>query len=419
VRGARAALLAALLAVGAAGCGQHHDARDKRLVYADAQGRGGSCSDARDAGQAASPDTPVCTLARALKLVSRGGTVVVRAGRYPAVTLDAQWRSPGVSVRAADAERPSVAGVALARGAGGLRLQGLVVPGGIVLAEDTHDVTISGCDITSAGDAITLLPGTHDVRIEASRIRSPHGDGIVFSGQSRRPGAPNPGAPATAPISRIAIRGNRLYEIGVDAIRPANFRDVVVESNEISGLEETGDHSDVLQSVMGGDGLVFRRNYVHDNTGQGFFIKDGLVRDATVEGNVFVRNRLRGKSVAGFSSAGYQIAVYETQGLRLLDNTVWDDDLGVSVGGDVTKAIVRGNVFSDMVIDTSTSPAGRSAPDVAQRGNVIAGGWNWGARGLGDRRGPVRFRDVPAGDYRAAGDLPAGADLRLAGRRKR
>ena len=150
---------------------------------------------------------------------------------------------------------------------------------------------------------------------------------------------------------------------------------------------------------MGGDDLVFRRNFVHDNTGQGFFIKDGLVRRARIEDNVFVRNQLHGKSPAGFPSAGFQIAIYETTGLRLLRNTVWDNDLNVALGGNVRDAVVRGNLFEDMVADTD---AGGGRPGVRQDYNLIAGGWNWGARGRHDIRRRPRFVAPARLDYRLA-----------------
>ena len=87
------------------------------------------------------------------------------------------------------------------------------------------------------------------------------------------------------PISRVVIRGNRLDDIGTDAIRPANFDDLLVEGNDITGVVESGDHSDALQVVWGGRNLRVRNNVIHDIQGQGLFIKDGLVTGAVIEGN--------------------------------------------------------------------------------------------------------------------------------------
>ena len=49
---------------------------------------------------------------------------------------------------------------------------------------------------------------------------------------------------------------------------------MLIEGNEITGVRENGNHSDCLQTVWVGDHLVFRKNYLHDNRCQGFFVKD-------------------------------------------------------------------------------------------------------------------------------------------------
>ena len=395
----RAGALGAVLALACAGCSSGTPAAPKprvgTAVWVDGGAR--SCSDLRSAAAARSPARPLCSIARAIAVAPAGWTVAVRAGRYPALTARGHARGKPVTVTGRG--RVVVDSVRVPGGAGNLRLDRLTIPGGVHFAEGgAHDVTISRSEISAAGDAISLNWGTHDVRIVRNHIRA-SASGIVFNSQSHRPGAPNADAPELAPISRVLIRGNHLDRIGTDALRPANFRHVTIEGNEISGLRESGEHSDVLQVVMGGDDLVFRRNFVHDNTGQGFFIKDGLVRGARVEDNVFVRNQLRGPSPAGFPSAGFQIAIYETTGLRLLRNTVWDNDLNVALGGNVRDAVVRGNLFEDMVADTD---AGGGAPGVRQDYNLIAGGWNWGARGRHDIRRRPRFVDPARLDYRLA-----------------
>jgi hypothetical protein len=302
--------------------------------------------------------------------------------------------------------------VTIARPGSGSRLERLDVRGGVTLADGgVHDIAITRSRITGPGDGVYMGPGAKRVRIADNTITAPKGDGVVLNSQSHRPGAPNPDLPALAPIDDVTISGNHLYDIGADAVRPANFGRVVVEGNEIEGLEETGDHSDALQSVMGGRELIFRRNFVHDNTGQGFFIKDGLVDHAVVEGNLFVRDRMAGHRKTA-DTGGFQIAVYETTELELRDNTVWDVDLGVAVGWNVGGATVEGNLFQDMIIDPGTGdPAAH--PPIEQSGNLIAGGWNWGAR-PGDVKGPPDFVDAAGGDYRLAGGGRYGADRTLA-----
>ena len=63
-------------------------------------------------------------------------------------------------------------------------------------------------------------------------------------------------------------------------------------------MRENGNHSDCLQTVWVGDHIVFRKNYLHDNRCQGFFVKDqaslggvsGPIHGLRVEDNLFLRN---------------------------------------------------------------------------------------------------------------------------------
>jgi hypothetical protein len=346
----------------------------------------------------------VCSIRRALAQAEPHTRIELAPGRYPALTLR---RPPQPGVRIDGGGKAVLASLHVEAGGGGVDFSGLTIPGGVVI-DGGRDVSITDSRITGPGDAVSLGPGTRRIGLDGNDITAPHGDGIVFNSQSHRPNAPNASAPATATIEGVTIRRNRIHDINVDAIRPANFARVLVEDNEIWGLQETGDHSDALQVVMGGRDITFRRNYVHDNTCQGFFIKDGLVDHAVVEDNLFVRNRLTGPSPAGFKTAGFAIAVYETTGLELRHNTVWDGDLGVSVGWNVGHATVVGNLFQDMVIDPGTGdPAAH--PPIDQHDNLIAGGWNWGAHGRGDVKSKPLFRDESAGDYRLTGGASYGA----------
>ena len=65
-----------------------------------------------------------------------------------------------------------------------------------------------------------------------------------------------------------------------------------------------------------------------------------------------------------------------------------------------------------MVIDTGADDAW---PRIDQDHNLIAGGWNWGARGVGDISTPPRFVDPARSDYRLVGG-GYGADARVAER---
>jgi hypothetical protein len=66
----------------------------------------------------------------------------------------------------------------------------------------------------------------------------------------------------------------------------------LIEGNEFTNVRENGNHSDCLQAVWVGDHLVYRRNYLHDNRCQGFFVKDqdDPVDSVIAEDNLFLRN---------------------------------------------------------------------------------------------------------------------------------
>ena len=181
------------------------------------------------------------------------------------------------------------------------------------------------------------------------------------------------------PISRVIIRGNHLDAIGTDAIRPANFDDLLVEGNDLTGVVESGDHSDALQVVWGGRNLRVRNNVIHDIQGQGLFIKDGLVTGAVIEGNQLLRGR-----------SEPQIALYETEGLRLRHNTVRDAQYGVTLGDHLRDAVVEHNVFSDFTVD---GDPGRLASQLREDHNVLGPSWNWADQG---RAGPHTKR-LPGG----------------------
>ena len=73
---------------------------------------------------------------------------------------------------------------------------------------------------------------------------------------------------SSAPSARTRSTLNRYHDANGDGIG------VLIEGNEITSVRENGNHSDCLQTVWVGDHIVFRKNYLHDNRCQGFFIKD-------------------------------------------------------------------------------------------------------------------------------------------------
>lgn len=94
----------------------------------------------------------------------------------------------------------------------------------------------------------------------------------------------------------------------------SGWKDWTITNNEITGVYESGDHSDCLQSYAGGSGMVFSGNYEHDNLCQGFFIKDGAASNVTFSNNLFIK---------GLGS-GDTTNLYQVANLQVRNNTIAD-----------------------------------------------------------------------------------------------
>ena len=332
-------------------------------------------------------------LAAAVASAPNGSTICVPEGSYPATTLTAA-RSGFVRVAAKPGATVTFADLNFGPSASYIRIQGLHVNGQVSLAEQAaHHIDITWSWIVGG---VSVKWGGHDVVVEHNDIRSPSGNGVELISQQPSPGSPGGGVNALPPVERITIRGNKLHDIGTDGLFMGNYRDIMVEDNEISGLNETGQHTDALQSVYGGSRLTFRGNYVHDNRGEGFFVKDGQAKDLVVEDNLFVRTRDL-----------WQISFYNSipeqtpYGARIVRNTIWDSNLPINVLGTENRSVyIHNNVFNNMYVENQ---AARSQIDQSQ--NVIPGQ----GRQPGDVAGPVGFVNPGANDYRlAAPPFPAG-----------
>lgn len=399
--GVLALAAAALLAWGGPGATRLKAVRAQSpaTLYVDRGSLGGACSDARGAAGAAAPATPLCSITRALAAAPPGAKVLVRAGSYPALSAGGR-RTSSVTVAAYGAEAVSLPSISIAGGAGFLRFEGLHLTGAgrgaaFTIGDNAHDIQLVSTEVDDSDDAIIVRPGASNVLFEGNDIssRAPGatngGIGLAFASTSTLPGSP-PGEENDPPISNVTIRNNHFHDIGIDAIRPSNFVNLVVEGNDMEGVKENGEHCDVLQVTFGGRGFVFRDNYIHDNQGQGLFIKDGEVTNALVENNVFVHNSLE-----------ITVQFYDTVNLTLVNNTVWDNESNVLLRAGIRNVVVRNNLFQRLDVD-STSEA---AATVHQDYNVIGGG-NWGARGPHDVKGTPKFVNAAGDDYRLAAGSP-------------
>jgi hypothetical protein len=386
--GALAGVAAALLM---AGCGGGGPPSGPRGMVLHVDGDRSRCDDGRSAGQARSAQTPLCSIERAVRLAPVDATVVVAPGSYAALELSRR-HAAGLRIRSDGTGPVRLPRIAVSNDASEVAFEGLELAGSpdgptFDIEPAAHDVRLLRSRVAATrNDAIVLREGVSRVTIAGNLIHtSGAGSGVTFASTSTLPGSP-PGAPNQAPIRDVAIRANHFDGIAIDAIRPANFDRLLIEGNEIEGVVERGQHADAVQTVFGGRELVVRDNFIHDNVAQGVFVKDGRVTGAVIEGNVIVRNR-----------AEIALQLYDTVGVRIAGNTVWDNDENVALRAGVRDVVVTRNIFQDMVVDDPAS----AARDVRQDHNLVGGGWNWGARGPHDISTPPTFVD-PGRSYRLA-----------------
>jgi hypothetical protein len=386
--------LAALLALIVAGCGSKA-APPQATLHVDADRS--RCDDKRSAAQARAPDKPLCTIARAMKLAGNGTVIALAPGSYPPLEAGGA-RDAWVTIQGDGGAR--IPRITVSEGASHLAFSGLQLTGSpagptFEIAAGAHDVRLERSRVQAQRqDAVVLAAGANHVTIAGNRIHTVGtGSGVTFGSTSTLPGSP-PGAQPEAPISDVAIRANHFDGIATDAIRPTNFVRLTIDGNEIEGLVENGQHADAVQTVFGGRDLVVRNNFIHDNRAQGLFIKDGQVTNALIEGNVIVHNK-----------AELALQLYDTVGVRIVNNTVWDNELNVALRTGVRDAVVSKNLFENMVVEDPAS----AAAEVHQDHNVIAGGWNWGARGPHDVTTVPAFVNRGAEDYRLRSGCSSGA----------
>ncbi len=252
-----------------------------------------------------------------------GKVICLGNGHYGKLELSAEKHAPGVTVRAAHPGQATIDGAELS----GSNLK---------LARFRID------------DEVVIEPGSRKISVLHNRI-----SGGYFGVEA--------GPTTSTNISDTTIRGNLFAgPFGEDAIRLNRYHDsgdrdpygVLIEGNEIRGVRENGNHSDCLQSVWGGDGLYFRRNYLHDNRCQGFFVKDqpAPVAHVVLEDNLMLRNDAPcAPAVVGYCGPPEIVQIVgPTRGVRLSSNTIWTPGNDTPVGfraGPFGRITVTGNVL--------------------------------------------------------------------------
>jgi hypothetical protein len=286
---------------------------------------GGSENDALAGARVATKDSGGCdvtvtgleAVGSEVDAAASGTSVCLADGDYGELELDADMSGGDVTVRAENPGQATIAGADLS---------------GSHLALAEFDVK----------GEITIEPGSRKISVLHNRI-----SGGYFGVEA--------GPTTTTSISDTTIRGNKFVgPFGEDAIRLNRYHDsgdpdhygVLIEGNEITNVRENGQHSDCLQSVWGGDGLYFRRNYLHDNRCQGFFINDQpeAVSNVVIADNLMLRNAAPCDPPDSGCGPPLIVQIFgPTEGIRLTRNTIW-------TSGNASPFAVREGPFGRIVV---------------------------------------------------------------------
>ena len=344
------------------------------------------------------PPTSGCTttvsstsaLTSALSSATPGSVLCLADGSYAKLTLSASKAAPGVTVRAANPAGATIAGASLA--GSNLTLARFVITNGVQVMGGASGMTIDHNRITGGGQGIDMPTSStmvNDTKIIGNKLIGPFGED--------------------------AIHLNRYHDANGDGIG------VLIEGNEITNVRENGNHSDCLQTVWVGDHIVFRKNYLHDNRCQGFFIKDqdslgnpaGPVEGITVENNLFVRNQEPcGPPLTSCGQPNYFQVFGPYSGFRMTRNTIWGDS-GNSVaalrGGTSPDTVISGNVIYKLWTDTNMTATAVTDNTVCI---LEAGsGGSWPSSRAGETRScSLSFQGTATDDYRLVGGGDRGVD---------
>ncbi len=271
--------------------------------------------------------------------------VCLPAGAYEHLTLSGT-HTGNVTIEPSPGAEASLAGVTIAASASYVTVHNFTITGGVSIGEGASHVTVDHNDINGEG------PGGDGEGVETLGVNCSAPNAPVYEGCVSSP-----------PSTYITISGNRIHGFGQgeteDAIHLNNWQHVSVTANDLYDLEEQGNHTDALQSVWGGSGLLFERNYEHDNQSQGFFISDGDVSEVKVADNLFLRNNNRGLEENN-------VQVFNTADFTMTNNTAWDgqgDLLRAEAAAEPLTATVERNVEEVFNVFANGGPEYRLTED--------------------------------------------------------
>ena len=303
-------------------------------------------------------------------------------GTYGKLTLSASKAKPGVIVQAQNAGQATIAGASMS---------------GSYLTLARFNVT----------DEVTMQPGATGMSVDHNRITGGY-MGV------------NAGPTSSTQINDTRITNNKLVgPFGEDAIRLNRYHDsdgdgigVLIEGNEITGVRENGNHSDCLQAVWTGDHIVYRKNYLHDNRCQGFFIKDqaslggvsGPISGISVEDNLFVRdNEPCAPEASGCGQPSYFQVFGPYSGFTMRRNTFWGgDQVAVFQEGTGSDSKIENNVIYRLWTNTNMSVATYANNTRCKRETSAGGSWPSSTLGETVTCSPA-FNNAAADDLRLIG----------------
>jgi hypothetical protein len=325
--------------------------------------------------------TSVSAARSAVSAAAAGSTVCLSNGSYGEVTLNASKAAPGVTLRAQNPGGATIEGATLS--GSHLTLARFIVSNGVVISPGANSMTVEHNRITGGGEGVDACPTEKTW------------------------------------CSEMKIIGNQLIgPFGEDAIHANRYHGLLVEGNEITGVRENGAHSDCLQTVWRGDHLSFKRNYLHDNRCQGFFVKDqtlstpeipgGPVEGITVEDNLFLRNKQPCGAPLGPSECGqpmYFQLVGPYSGFVMKRNTIWGDGVDSIAAfreGTGSDSLIENNVIYRLWTDTNMSPATLRNNTDCLRETGAGGSWS---TPTGETKAcSLSFANTATDDYRISGE---------------
>jgi hypothetical protein len=313
----------------------------------------------------------------AVEAAATGAVVCLANGSYGKLELDAA-KAGEVVIQPATSGAATIAGAQLS--GDNLTLEGFTITDAIDVMPSSSHMTVQFNHVSGGYFGVDAGP-TDDVSVNDVTIRS-----NTFVG----------------PFGEDAIRLNR-YHDGNDA----DAYGALVEGNEFTKVRENGQHSDCLQTGWVGDHLVFRRNYLHDNHCQGFFVKDQetAIDSILAEDNLFVRNDEPCADEAPDCGWSADFQVFGPVGaFRASHNTIWNGVFALRSEG--TMATWGSTTVTDSVIYKVYSDVAAPFANYAASGNLLcatSGGerGEYPLTGISTSCSPP-FMDAAHDDYRLA-----------------